>query len=63
MSGRPRYLRPGWLILGALLLGWGGWAAWPRVRAAFDRRPPGAAPAVTAEGPEFPAPGDSLAAP
>jgi hypothetical protein len=60
MTGdRPRWTRPGWLILGTLLLGWGGYAAYPRVRAALQ---PGAAPVAAAdEAPKLPALDDTLA--
>ena len=62
MSERPRYLRPGWLILGALALTLGAWAAYPRVRAALDRT--AALPAgADDDAPELPAPDDTLARP
>ncbi|MGZ8376710.1 MAG: LytR C-terminal domain-containing protein [Gemmatirosa sp.] len=60
MSGdRPRWTRPGWLILGTLLLVWGAYAAWPRIRAALQ---PGVAPVATGDSaPKLPALDDTLA--
>jgi hypothetical protein len=63
MSERPRYLRPGWLILGALLLGLGGRALWPRLRTLGRAAPAGGASTASPEGPRFPAADDTLARP
>lgn len=59
MSGdRPRWTRPGWLILGGLALIFAAGIAWPRLRAA--RRGPDGAPAA-ASALELPEPDDTLA--
>ncbi len=58
---RPRWMRPGWLILGALALVMAAGAAWPRVKAALD-----GAPASTASddaGLRLPAADDTLGRP
>jgi hypothetical protein len=63
MSGRPRYLRPGWLLLGALLLVLGGRALWPRLRTTGQRTAASTANAAAPEGPRFPPAADTLARP
>jgi hypothetical protein len=59
MNGdRPRWTRPGWLILGSLAIGWGAYAAYPRVRAALQ---PDAVAATPDSAPRLPALDDTLA--
>jgi hypothetical protein len=59
---RPRYLRPGWLILAGLAIGLIAWRAYPRVRAALSEdRAVAVADAPT--GPTLPAADDTLARP
>jgi hypothetical protein len=57
---RPRFLRPGWLILYAIALAGAGVALWPRVRAARTRGVTALAEAPRAT---FPAADDTLAGP
>ncbi len=63
MNGeRPRYLRPGWLLLAAIAIGLLTWKGYPRLRSAFAR----STATVTAGGGDrsrLPAVDDSLARP
>ena len=58
---RPRWMRPGWLILGSLALLMAAGAAWPRVKAALDDAP--AAGGSGARALKLPAPDDTLGRP
>jgi hypothetical protein len=62
-EGRPRYLRPGWLLLAAIAIGLIAWRAYPRARAALAGEGAVAATAEEPSGPELPAAGDTLARP
>ena len=64
MSGeRPRYLRPGWLLLAAVAIGLLAWKGYPRLRAALPGSATSAASGGGGADSRLPAVGDTLARP
>jgi hypothetical protein len=64
MSGqRPRYLRPGWLLLTAIAVGLTAWKGYPRARAALTRTSTTASTRGVPQPSRLPAADDTLARP